>query len=348
MLPCLIKRSLLFKVLLMAERKMLGASLYVPTTHKNLQQMAKGELLGEVRSLIFCTEDAVAESELGYALFNLSLALQQLTARPDIDRFVRVRNPEMMQRVIAMPGADQLTGFVLPKVTRHNFDAYFSQVRNTRYMLMPTLETVEVFDEAEMKLFRQCLEPQEVRSHILALRIGGNDLLALLGIRRPRNLTIYRTPLGAVISRLVTTFVPYGFRLTAPVFEHLDNPSLLGQELEEDIAHGLVGKTAIHPSQVALIEQHYCVHRHDIEAALRIIDHASPAVFKMHNSMCEIATHRSWAQGVIEQARVFGIRQAEVTSHAHCHTHNNIDTHIYNDANLPLPVPEAHQNKAEP
>ena len=300
----------------MAERKMLGASLYVPATHKNLQQIARGELLGAVRSLIFCTEDAVLESELGDALCNLSLALQALPPRSNIDRFVRVRSPEVLRRVIAMPGAQRLTGFVLPKATRHNFDAYFQQIRqvrqisNTHYGLMPTLETVEVFDEAEMKLFRQCLEQPGVREHILALRIGGNDLLALLGIRRPRGMTIYRTPLGMVISRLVTTFVPYGFGLTAPVFEHLGQPALLAQEIEEDIAHGLIGKTAIHPSQIALIEQHYRVHHNDMEAALRIMDHASPAVFKMHDSMCEIATHRAWAHGVIEQARVFGIRHA--------------------------------------
>jgi citrate lyase beta subunit len=287
--------------------KVLGASLYVPATHKDLQQIADGELLGDLRSVIFCTEDAVAESELSYALFSLSLVLQQMVERPTTERFVRVRNPEVMKRVLAMPGAEKLTGFVLPKITHHNFDAYFRQVRKTHFMLMPTLETVEVFDDAEMKQLRLCLERPGVRDHILALRIGGNDLLALLGIRRPRHVSIYKTPLGAVISKLVTIFRPYGFVLTAPVFEHLDNPTLLAQEVEEDLAHGMVGKTAIHPSQVALIEQHYRVQHRDVDVAMRIIDESSPAVFRMHDSMCEVATHRAWAHGVLEQARVFGI-----------------------------------------
>lgn len=300
----------------MANIRTLGASLYVPATHKDLQQIADGVLLGDLRSVIFCTEDAVADSELSYSLFNLSLVLQQMSERPGTERFVRVRNPDVMKRVLEMPGAEKLTGFVLPKATRHNFDAYFRQVRKTDHMLMPTLETAEVFDEAEMKLFRQCLEQPGVRDHILALRIGGNDLLALLGMRRPRNMTIYRTPLGPVISRLVTTFRPYGFVLTAPVFEHLDNPALLAQEVEEDLAHGMVGKTAIHPSQVALIEHHYRVQRTDVEVALRIMDQASPAVFKMHDSMCEVATHRAWAHGVVEQARVFGIHHAGDESNA--------------------------------
>ena len=149
----------------MAERKMLGASLYVPATHKDLPQIASGALLGDVRSLIFCTEDAVADSELGYALFNLSLALGQMPERPGINRFVRVRSPDILKRVLDMPGADKLSGFVLPKVTRHNFDAYFQQIRGTRYLLMPTLETAEVFDEGEMKLFRQCLQAPGVQTY---------------------------------------------------------------------------------------------------------------------------------------------------------------------------------------
>ena len=294
----------------MANIRTLGATLYVPATHKDLLQIADGELLGALRSVIFCTEDAVADRELSYSLFNLSLVLQQMIERPGTERFVRVRNPDVMQRVLEMPGVEKLTGFVLPKTTHHNFDAYFKQVRKTGFMLMPTLETVEVFEETEMKLFRQCLEQPGVRDHILALRIGGNDLLALLGIRRPRNMTIYRTPLGPVISKLVTTFRLYGFALTAPVFEHLDNPALLAQEMEEDLAHGMVGKTAIHPSQIALIEQHYRVPSTDIEVAMRIMDAASPAVFEMHDSMCEVATHRAWAHRVVEQARVFGIHHA--------------------------------------
>ena len=43
--------------------------------------------------------------------------------------------------------------------------------------------------------------------------IGGNDLLNLLGLRRQRGHTLYETPLGAVIARLVTTFKPHGFRV---------------------------------------------------------------------------------------------------------------------------------------
>jgi citrate lyase beta subunit len=289
--------------------KSMGASLYLPANHKHLMDIADGDRLGHTRSLIFCTEDAVADADLSWALFNLSVVLANMKAETTTERFVRVRNPEVLTRVLAMPGVEKLTGFVIPKCTRHNFDAYFKQVRGTDHMLMPTLETADVFNDDEMRLFRETLEAPGVRSRILALRIGGNDLLALLGLRRPRNMTIYRTPLGPIIARLVTTFRPYGFVLTAPVFEHLDLPDLLDQEVAEDMAYGMVGKTAIHPSQIALIEQHYRVKARDLEAARAILDVDSPAVFKMHNSMCEVATHRAWAQRMVEQSNVFGAHQ---------------------------------------
>ena len=294
--------------------KSMGASLYLPANHKDLMEVANGERLGHTRSLIFCTEDAVADADLSWALFNLSVVLANMRADVSAERFVRVRNPEVLTRVLAMKGAEKLTGFVIPKCTRHNFDAYFKQVRGTDHMLMPTLETADVFNDDEMRLFRETLEAPGVRSRILALRIGGNDLLALLGLRRPRNMTIYRTPLGPVIARLVTTFRPYGFVLTAPVFEHLDLPDLLDQEVAEDMAYGMVGKTAIHPSQIALIEQHYRVKARDLEAARAILDIDSPAVFKMHNSMCEVATHRAWAQRMVEQSNVFGAHQSDASA----------------------------------
>ena len=290
--------------------KSLGASLYVPANHKNLTAIANGDRLPHARSLIFCTEDSIADRELSWSLFNLSVVLANMRLDVAADRFVRVRNPEVLARVLAMPGSEKLTGFVLPKITRHNFDSYFKLVRHTEHVLMPTLETAEAFDDGEMQGLRAALEAPGVRHRILALRIGGNDLLALLGLRRPRGMTLYRTPLGPVISRLVTTFRPYGFMLTAPVFEYLDLPELLDQEVIEDLAHGMVGKTAIHPTQIAPIEQHFKVTPQDLAVARAILDASSPAVFRMDDAMQEVATHRAWAERTLEQSRLFGSHAA--------------------------------------
>lgn len=298
----------------MLEAAQLGASLYMPAYHHKLLDVANGQQ--PLRSVIFCTEDAVAAGDLDRALDNLAATLLAMTPDTPLLRFVRVRNPAVLARVLTMPGADKLTGFVLPKITCLNFEAYFTQVAGTRHLLMPTLETTEVFDDQEMRALRDRLLAENTRSRILALRIGGNDLLALLGIRRPRETTLYRTPLGQVIARLVTTFRPHGFALTAPVFEYLDRPALLSAEVEEDLAHGLFSKAAIHPEQVPLIEHHYQVGPIEVEMARSILDADSPAVFRMHDAMCEVATHRSWAQVVLERAVLFGLKTSVEPAHA--------------------------------
>lgn len=303
----------------MANTAALGASLYVPATRVDLLSIADGQILGNLRSVIFCTEDAVSTQDVPKALSNLASTLATMKPSSSTSRFVRVRNQHVLSQILQMPGVEKLTGFVIPKATRRNFDAYFSQILNTKHVLMPTLETIDVFDEAEMKMFRKVIDRPQVRDRIVALRIGGNDLLSLLGIRRPTNMTIYRTPVGPIISQLITIFRPYGFSLTSPVFEHIGNPALLDQEVHEDIAHGLIGKTAIHPSQVELIERHYRVSQDDLEVASAIVAENSPAVFKMNNSMCEVATHTTWANQIIKQSKLFGViefgdDQSNVTS----------------------------------
>lgn len=286
-------------------------SLYIPATHPDLPAIANGDKLPGLRSVIFCTEDAVAERELSYALFNLSLTLQHMQPERPTRRFVRVRNPEVLARVLAMPGVDKLHGFVLPKVTRENFFDYFDQVVNTHphnhFMLMPTLETAEVFDDDEMRQLRQLLQQPQIRPRILTLRIGGNDLLALLGLRRPRHATLYQTPIGALIARLVGIFRPHGFALSAPVCEHLDQSALLEEEVRQDLAHGLIGKSAIHPEQISIIEKQYRVSAADVEVAHKILDPNSPAVFRLHDSMCEVATLRGWAHMTLAQAHAYGL-----------------------------------------
>lgn len=290
--------------------KPVGASLYVPATHKHLLAIANGGRIASLRSVIFCTEDAVAERELEGALVRLAAVLDAMGPTDRLERFVRVRNAAVLRRVLAMPGAAKLAGFVIPKATRENLDDYLQPLAGTRHLLMPTLETAEVFDPAEMRALRLRLAAPDVAHRILALRIGGNDLLALLGLRRPRDMTIYGSPLGPVIASLVTTFRPHGLRLTAPVFEHLDCPALMAQEVRQDIAYGMVGKTAIHPAQIALIEQHFRVQPTEVAMARRILEDDAPAVFRMDESMCEVATHRGWASAVIARARHFGTHAA--------------------------------------
>lgn len=289
----------------------LGASLYVPGTYNHLEDIANKHKFPFLRSVIFCTEDSVHTDDIPYVLRNIETALNHFETGAEILRFIRVRSPEVLSQCLQMNGIRNIDGFVLPKVTCHNIEHYCAQFRrDDPFQVMLTLETPEAFDAQAMKDLRLLLLEPGYRKRILSLRIGGNDLLNCLAIRRSRDYTVYDTPLALTISLLVTIFKPYGFNLTGPVCEYLDTEHTLRRETQLDLAHGLFGKTAIHPDQVEVIEAHYRVSREDLEMAQAIVDPAMPAVFRMHDSMCEPATHANWAKEVIARAEIYGVTES--------------------------------------
>ena len=287
----------------------LGASLYIPATRPDLVSLANLNKLPHLRSLIVCTEDAILPREVTTALNNLQHMLrgmEQISAM----RFIRVRNPSLLRQVLQMDDIHNVTGFVFPKVTPDNVEEYFTALKpHDPFEVMLTLESKEAFDREDMIRLRDIISQERYRRRIQTLRIGGNDLLNAIGLRRTRRKTIYCTPLALVISQLVTVFRPHGFNLTAPVFEYLDDVKTLRREVRTDLSHGLFGKAAIHPQQIPIIEKCYQVSREELHSAEEILSHSAPAVFRMYDAMCEPATHRVWATMIRERAKIYGVRK---------------------------------------
>jgi citrate lyase beta subunit len=287
----------------------LGASMYVPSDSPNLQATFSGNKFPSVRSLIACTEDAVLPSRIDQALAGLSAALRLLPGRGVGPlRFVRCRNPHMLEQILALKGIGNIDGFVLPKADEHNLPVYESLLGAQDYYVMPTLETIGVFDAQWQADMCSYLRTSKLKDRVLALRIGGNDLLKHLGLRRLRGVTSYETPLGVLISQLVLTFRPHGFHLSAPVYDYFDDPATLYREVAQDVRMGLIGKTAIHPSQAAIIEQGLRVSREDMRAAQLILGSRGQeeAVFKHGGGMHETIVHQSWAQQTLDRASAGG------------------------------------------
>lgn len=290
----------------MTEAFKLGASLYVPAIRRDLVDIANGVKYPRLRSVIFCTEDALAQRDLPLALTNLSRCLPRFSDTA-ILRFIRARNPAVLGHLLRLDGIERVDGFVVPKLTQYNMDSYFGPLLDTGFKVMATLETREALDHAEMSALRHKLLASEHRDRVLALRIGGNDLLRLLGIRRPRDRTLYATPIGSAIANLVLWFKPYGFNLTAPVFEYLDQEGLLRDEIQQDLAYGLFGKTAIHPEQIPIIESFYGVKPDELDMAAALLNPESRPVFRSHDAMCEVATHLQWARDMLTRAEIYGV-----------------------------------------
>ena len=210
-----------------------------------------------------------------------------------------------MGPITRLPGVERLAGLVLPKVTPDTLPQWLVAELGPGHRLMATLETREAFDECAMRRLRDQL--LALGERVLALRIGGNDLLHLLGVRRSRHRTLYDGPLGPLVARLVGQFAPWGFVLTAPVMELYEDPLLLRKEVGRDLEHDLVGKTAIHPARVPVIHAALAVASDERAEADAVLAGDAPAVFALGGAMAEPATHRCWAEGIVRRAALYGV-----------------------------------------
>lgn len=288
----------------------LGATLYMPCTRRDLfERLFGAAAVPGLRSAVLCLEDAILDSDIPMAMTHLAGLLRRLAQRDAVPGepmiFIRPRNGAMLDHILHLPGIERVQGFVLPKAHADNMPAYLSLPYAPGHQLMPTLETREALDPYELRRLRD--QFLAVQDRILALRIGGNDLLQTMGLRRVEGRTAYDGPLGAVIGMLVGNFAPWGFALSAPVFERFGDATVLRDEVQRDVEHGLFSKTAIHPDQVAVIHAALAVPSHHWREAQAILAPDSAAVFAHHGVMCEPSTHRGWAERILARADAFGV-----------------------------------------
>ncbi|MBF0337697.1 MAG: HpcH/HpaI aldolase/citrate lyase family protein [Nitrospirae bacterium] len=287
----------------------LGASLYVPATHADIAGVATAEKYPQLRSVIFDTEDSIADDALSFAYDNLQQMLHRLkdsqSRVPMI--FIRVRNEFEIPMVLDLKGIELINGLVLPKFCCSNMEQYMMIDIGDKFY-MPVLER-DVFTTEALHHIRDFL--LTYRDKVLSLRIGANDMLSSMGMRRDPTMTIYDIRvIELAIANIVLTFKPCGFNITGPVWESFSQKSKdkLQQEAALDLANGLFGKTVIHPWQVEIVEEVYKVDREEHAAALKILSPDSPPVFKMFDRFHEKATHSNWARVIIERARIYGLR----------------------------------------
>jgi citrate lyase beta subunit len=290
----------------------LGATLYVPVLRPNLLDVASGSNL-DLRSIVVCLEDSLRDDQVEdarAAFLQFLGSMSKLGNR--IIVYVRPRDIQMLHWMLAIPDINAIDGFVLPKVETANVAQWLAPMTGHDHKFMPTIETAEAFDRNALEqLCRQLLPFQD---RVTAIRIGGNDILNVLGVRRSKCRTAYDGPLGNVIRDMAATFIPAGFAVAAPVFEHYGSLDLLREEVEQDLEHGLLTKTAIHPSQIAVIHNCYQPSAEEVLEARSILDTDARAVFASGGSMCEPATHRHWAGNVISRLQQFAAKEGNIVS----------------------------------
>ena len=292
----------------------LGATLYVPVIHPAIAEIVAGRRIPGLRSVVLCLEDALHVADIERGLAALARLLAGLTARDGALPgggagpllFVRPRNLDMARVLAQTPGIRLVDGFVAPKIDVEGLEGWWDVAAAADLSLMPTLERRWVFDPVHLAEFGAALEGLD-QDRLLALRVGGNDLLGLLGLRRLRGRTVYEGPLFSTLSQAVCQLGARGFPLTAPVFDIIDDVETLALESRRDVEFGFVAKTAIHPLQIPVIEAAFAADEAELDMARAILAHDARAVFRHAGAMAEAATHRRWAERLVARAAGYGV-----------------------------------------
>ncbi|MFZ2501978.1 MAG: HpcH/HpaI aldolase/citrate lyase family protein [Nocardioides sp.] len=343
----------------------LGATLYMPATRPTIAHDLQTLAGRGVVSAVLCLEDAIPDAAIRDAERNLVSQLRDLAAvvtsrscaLPLV--FIRVREASQIARVVEDAGdaSALVSGFVLPKFSPETGREYLDEVRrigtetSSRYLSMPVLESAAVLhlETRQSSLLRTRDLLQEFSDHVLAVRLGATDLLAVYGLRRARDITVYEIPLLAhALADVVNVLgrLDDGHVVTGPVWEYfaasdrLFKPqlrqtpfemrhasqlrqSLLTRDLDGlireavlDRANGLTGKTVIHPSHVLPIHALSVVSFEEYKDAVDVIEglgSGGVSASSFGNKMNEGKPHAAWAQRTLLRAEVFGVAAPDVT-----------------------------------
>lgn len=308
-----------------------GALLYCPANKATIaDSVIRGEF-GSGYSLALCLEDTIGDGHVAEAerllirsLESLRQARQQSSFYlPQI--FIRVRNPEQIDRLMSAVGAaaELVRGFIIPKFSPDNAGGYIQEIirANERsakpVYMMPIYENAAMIDLRGRADFLYSLKAslKEIEDRVLTIRVGGNDLCHRFGFRRHADESIHRIrPIANLFSDIITV---YGedYVISGPVWEYYAGESWaagLAQEIADDRLCGFIGKTVIHPNQISVVNEAYRVAKADYNDALSIVNWKQDAASLVsgstaHERMNEYKTHLNWAQKTLYLAEVFGV-----------------------------------------
>lgn len=306
-----------------------GGLLYTPATNTGITEKIKNAGIPCLTSIALCLEDAVMDGALEYAEQCLNETVRGLGRLDEKNLplvFARIRSPEHLLKIHELLGENErvLSGYILPKFDLENSAEYarlterLNSNRDKRLYIMPIIESSAAAD-----IFRRTSTLCEIKSvldgikpYVLNVRVGGNDLSALYGLRRGVSQSIYDIGvIRDILSDIINVFAA-DYVVSGAVWEYFSNEGWdtgLKRELELDRLNGFIGKTAVHPKQLPIIFEKMKPAKADFEDAKRVLSWSGgqSGVEKSADGsrMNEVKCHRKWAERIIRLAEVYGTRE---------------------------------------
>lgn len=315
-----------------------GALLYCPANRKTIVDSIVRQRFGAKYSLALCLEDTIRDDCVAEAEHILTNSLYQLAKRTEQETFylpkifVRVRNARQIGRLCKAFGdcIRLVTGFILPKFSLENADAYIQEILCANELASQPLYAMPIFESPSIIDLRYRTEIlytlkeklDQMEDRVLNIRVGGNDLCHAFGYRRHDNESIHQIrPIADIFSDIITV---YGrdYVVSGPVWEYYHSSNWergLYHEIADDKLCGFIGKTVIYPSQISIVNEAYKVSEHDYQDAAAILNwdkssHSLVAGSVRKDRMNEYKTHSNWALRTLLTAEYFGVKKAQPDS----------------------------------
>lgn len=226
-----------------------------------------------------------------------------------------------------------LTGTILPKVTLGGLENDLSLVadigRQTKepFYAMPILESPELMYVSDrMDLLRAEKDiTDRFYQTVLNIRVGGTDLCGLYGIRRAVDTSIYQVrAISACLEDVLRVFAfDDRYTVSGPVWEYYSPPEYadvleyseelrgLLREVHLDLQNGMMGKTCLHPTQLAPVQASYVVPHELYCDAVALVEenpeNCGAMASESHNKMNEVKPHSLWARKMLRRAALYGV-----------------------------------------
>jgi citrate lyase beta subunit len=282
----------------------LGATLFVPSTHKNLHSILNQEKYPSLKSIVIDTEDGINKDDLNNAKEIIKNILVSYK-KNSLLVFIRPNDPKVLEEFLDYENIDKIDGFVLPKFSLDNADQYLKLVKKSNHYYMPSIEGKELFCTESLKTIRDKFLIQKEK--IILVRFGLEDMLKQLGMKRSCEYSLFDYAVcSSVIGNFLAIFKSSGFVVSGGVYPCFNDKEGFVKDVRRDLKEGLFSKTIIHPSQIDLVHEVYKVTKEEYKEAKMLLE-SSEAVINTGGKMGEVKTMSPYAKETIKRAEVYGV-----------------------------------------
>jgi len=283
----------------------LGATLFIPASHKHLKAILSSKKYPELKSVVIDFEDGFDANKQESVFVSLVDILKSIDQNSPFV-FIRPRNVEMLEKLLHVSNIKSIDGFVLPKFGISNGKQYLELLSKTSFYIMPSIEGKELFSlDALEELATLCML---YKSKIVLVRFGLEDMFKMLTMKKRCTHTLFDVSVASyVLGQFLAVFKPKGFCVSGGVYSCFLDDEGLTKDVNRDLVEGLFSKTVIHPRQVLLVHEAYKVTQEEYEEALALLE-ASEVVFNHQGRMAETNTMIPYAEEILLRAREYGIK----------------------------------------